>query len=205
MGLLDWLTGREKNLTYEKVLTYEIVFGDSKDVGVAVRPLVAWLPEVAYVQLWACYEAKIIYNLGYPDNMSALMALGAVASIVQRDVDATTDCFQRAGLDDVMTFTPQAPRAGVLTFTGEFYAKGSFERMIQTHFPKDFSEQQVVYSGLALMQYAVWMNRGNVESLDVLTKTARHMVAFYESGVGGDVVAAFQIPTLAYMKAIGAS
>lgn len=197
MGFLDALAGRKK------VLTYEIVFGGSNEVGVTVRPLVPVVPEVDYVRLWACYEAKIIYNLGYPDNISAQMALGSVAKVVQRDVDATTDCFQRAGVDDVMKFAPQAPRAGGVKFTGEFYAKGALERMIQTHFPRELTEQQVVYSGLALMQYAVWMNRGDAESLEVLTKTARHFVALYESGMGAGAAAAFQIPTLAYMKAIG--
>jgi hypothetical protein len=53
------------------------------------------------------------------------------------------------------------------------------------------------------MQYAISINRSDEEKLDVLTKTARNFVALYESGMGGGVQSVVQIPTLAYMQAIG--
>ena len=53
------------------------------------------------------------------------------------------------------------------------------------------------------MQYAININRSNVEILDALTKTARNFIALYESGMGEGVQSVVQIPTLAYMQAIG--
>ena len=196
MGLLNALADRKK------VLTYEIIFGAKSDVGVRVQPLVPVVPGPDYIRLWVSYQAKIIYSLGFPKNNSAIICVGSVAKVVERDLDPGTDCFQRANFADVMRFAPQPPATGV-KFTGEFYAKGSLERTIQTHFPLRASEQQVVYSGLALMQYAISMNQLDSEALRVLTATARYLVDLYQSGMGEGVASVVQIPTLAYMRAIG--
>lgn len=132
------------------------------------------------------------------------MALGSVAKVVEKDIDGSTDCFRRAGLVAVVQFVPQTPVTGT-TFTGEFYAKGGLDRSIKTNFPRQISEQQVVFSGLALMQHAIFANRTDAGDLRVLTETARNLVALYESGAGQGVAATVQIPTLAYMRAIGAA
>jgi hypothetical protein len=196
MGILEALTGRTR------VLRYRIVFGAGNIVGVHIQPCVPQIPGPDYVRLWASYEAKIIFNLGFPGNLSATMALGSVAKVADKAITADTDCFERADLADVIQFAHELPTSGT-TLTGEFYAKGSLERTIKTHFPMQMTEQQVVYSGLALMQYAISINRSDEEKLDVLTKTARNFVALYESGMGGGVQSVVQIPTLAYMQAIG--
>ena len=198
MGILDSLAGRTK------VLGYRIVFGADNVVGVHVEPSVAQIPGPDYIRLWASYEAKIIFNLGFPKNLSAMMALGSVAKVSETDITPDTDCFQRAGFNDVIRFVHEAPTSGTV-FTGDFFAKGSLERMIKTHFPLRATEQQVVYSGLALMQYAILMNRSDTETLDVFTKTARNFVALYETGMGVGLQAVARITTLAYMQAIGAA
>lgn len=198
MGILDVLAGRTK------ILEYRIVFGAENVVGVDTKTCVPKIPGPDYVRLWACYEAKIIYNLGFPKNMSAMMALGSIAKIAETEILADTDCFLRANLDDVIRFTREVPISGTI-FTGEFFAKGSLERTIKTHFPVRGTEQQVVFSGVALMQHAILMNREDVETLDVLTKTVRNFVDLYGSGMIGGVQSVVQIPTLAYLKAIGAA
>ena len=196
MGILDALAGRTK------VLRYRIVFGADNTVGVHIEPYVPEIPTPNYVRLWVSYEAKIIFNLGFPNNLSAMMALDSVGKVSEIDITAETDCFERADFADVIRFVDQVPTSGT-TFTGEFYAKGSLDRTIKTHFPTRSTEQQVVYSGLALMQYAILMNRSDAEALDVLTKTARNFVILYESNMGGGIQSVAQIPTLAYMQAIG--
>lgn len=65
------------------------------------------------------------------------------------------------------------------------------------------TEQQVVYSALALMQYAISMTSEDKECLDVFTKTARNMIELYEFGMGVGIASIVQVPTLAYMQAIG--
>lgn len=198
MGILDSLAGRTK------VLGYRIVFGGDNVVGVHVELSVAQIPGPDYIRLWASYEAKIIFNLGFPKNLSAMMALGSVAKVSETDITPDTDCFQRAGFNDVIRFVHEVPTSGTV-FTGDFFAKGSLERMIKAHFPLRATEQQVVYSGLSLMQYAILMNRNDAETLDILTKTARNFVALYETGMGVGLQAVAQVPTLAYMQAIGAA
>lgn len=198
MGFLEALSGRKK------VLSFEIIFDDNNKVGVNVNKNVSMIPTPDYIRLWACYEAKIIYNLGYPNNVSANMAVGSIAKVVENDMNENTNCFQKANLDDVIRYTPNISK-GNIKFTGEFYARGSLERTIKTWFPLRGTEQQVVYSALALMQYAISMTRNDKECLDVFTKTARNMIELYESGMGVGIASIVQVPTQAYMQAIGVS
>jgi len=196
MGFLETLSGRKK------VLSFEIIFDDNNNVGVNVNKNVPVVPTPDYIRLWACYEAKMIYNLGYPKNISSNMAIGTIAKIVKIDINENTNCFQKANLDDVIQYTPNISK-GNIKFTGEFYAKGSTERTIKTWLPLRGTEQQAVYSTLALMQYSISMARDDKECLDVFTKTARNMIKLYESGMGVGVASVVKIPTLAYMQAIG--
>ncbi|MDD4996976.1 MAG: hypothetical protein PHI99_02425 [Syntrophales bacterium] len=196
MGFLETLSGRKK------VLSFEIIFDEYGKVGVMVSKSVPMLATSDYIRLWACYKAKMVYNLGYPNNESANIAIGALKRIVENDIREDTDCFQRSNFKDVIQYA-YSESNGNIRFTGEFYAKGSFERNIKTWLPPKGTEQQAVYSTLALMQYAVSMTRDDKECLEVFTKTARNMVKLYESGAGVGMAAIVQVPTLAYMQAIG--
>lgn len=196
MGFLETLAGRIK------VLSFEIIFDNNNNVGVNVDKNVAVVPTPDYIRLWASYEAKMIYNLGYPNNISANMAIGATAKIVKIDISENTNCFQKANLDDVIQYTRNIS-GGNIKFTGEFYAKGSTERTIKTWLPRRGTEQQAVYSALALIQYAINMVGDDEECLHVLTKTARNMIKLYESGMGVGIASIVNVPTLAYMQAIG--
>jgi WD40 repeat protein len=196
MGFLETLSGRKK------VLSFEIIFDDNNNVGVTVNKNVPVVATPDYIRLWSCYEAKMIYNLGYPNNISANMAIGAMAKIVKIDINENTNCFQKANLNDVIHYTSNISK-GNIKFTGEFYAKGSTERTIKTWLPLRCKEQQVVYSALALMQYTINMICDDKECLNVFTKTARNMISLYESGMGIGISSIVQVPTLAYMQAIG--
>ncbi|MFQ5691381.1 MAG: hypothetical protein ACE5HQ_14065, partial [Gemmatimonadota bacterium] len=112
-----------------------------------------------------------------------VMALHLLKKVFECDVDAESDCFARAEVDDVIRFASPVSFSGT-TLTGEFYGKGSVNRLLHTHFPLNTSEQQLVYSSLALAQYAITANRRDPEVLAVLCATARNMLALYESGVG---------------------
>ncbi|MCM8782679.1 MAG: hypothetical protein NC828_06510 [Candidatus Omnitrophica bacterium] len=197
MGFLEMLNG------WKKVLSFEIIFDENNKVGVNVTKSVPMIPTPDYIKLWACYVAKIIYNLGYPNKLSANMAIGAIAKIIETDINKNTNCFQKANLDDVIQYAHDIAK-GNIKFSGEFYAKGSLSRIIKTWFPlHGTTEQQIVYSALAIMQYAISMTCEDKECLDVFTKTARNMIELYESGMGTGVASAAQIPTVAYMRAIG--
>lgn len=196
MGFLETLSGRKK------VLSFEIIFDDRNKVGVNLNKNVPIISAPDYIRLWACYEAKMIYNLDYPNNVSANVAIGAMAKIVENDIQEDTDCFQKANFDDVIEYNSSILK-GNIKFTGEFYAKGSFERNIKTWLPSKGTEQQAVYSTLALMQCAITMTRDDKECIEVFTKTARNMIKLYESGAGVGMTSIVQVPTIAYMQAIG--
>lgn len=134
--------------------------------------------------------------------MSAIMALGSVAKVAKKDINSKTNCFKRANVDDVVKYVTESPIDGT-KFTGKFYAKGSFDRMIQTYLPSGGTEQQLVFSGLALMQYAIDINSDDQEALKVLRDTAINFVLLYEGGMGEGISSISEIPKYAYMKAIG--
>ena len=160
MGFLESLSGRKK------VLSFEIIFDEYNKVGVKVNKNVPMISTPDYIRLWACYEAKMVYNLGYPNNVSANVAIGALIKITENDIQKDTDCFQKANFDDVIQYNSSILK-GNIKFTGEFYAKGSFERNIKTWLPSKGTEQQAVYSTLALMQYAISMTRDDKECIEV--------------------------------------
>lgn len=118
MGILESLAG------WKRILQYAIAFGGDKDVSVHVIPSVSKLPGPEYIRLWASYEAKIIYNLGFPSNMHAVLALDSVTQLIGKPIAPDTDCFARVELSVAMRFVRDVP-ATRTQFTGEFYAKGS--------------------------------------------------------------------------------
>jgi len=197
MGLLNFLTGMKK------ILSYEVLFYHDNKVTVNITKEVPIIPTPEYIRLWAFYQAKIIYNLGYPNNLSATMSLGSLSKIIEKDIDSNTDCFKRANLDDVVQYSDRFI-SPITKFDGEFFAKGSVNRSIKTHFPMQSTEQEVVYSGIAIMQYCININKNDKYALDVLTKTARNFFALYKAGMGSGISAIAQIPQAAYLDAIGA-
>ncbi len=196
MGLLNFLTGK-------KILSYKIFFDQNNKVAVNIKKEVSTVPTPEYIRLWAFYQAKIIYNLGYPNNLSATMSLGSLSKIIEMDIDSNTDCFKRANLDDVIQYSDKFI-SPITKYDGEFFAKGSVNRSIKTYFPIQSTEQEVVYSGIAIMQYCININKDDKYALDVLTKTARNLLALYKTGMGSGISAIAQIPQAAYLNAIGA-
>ena len=197
MGLLNFLTGKEK------IFSYKIFFDQNNKVAVNIKKEVSTVPTPEYIRLWAFYQAKIIYNLGYPNNLSAIMSLGSLSKIIEKDIDSNTDCFKRANLDDVVQYSDRFI-SPITKYDGEFFAKGSINRSIKTHFPMQNTEQEVVYSGIALMQYCININKNDKYALDILTNTARNFLALYKDGMGSGISDITQIPQTAYLEAIGA-
>ena len=62
----------------------------------------------------------------------------------------------------------------------------------------------IVYSGIALMQYCININKDDKFALDILTKIARNFLALYEAGMGSGISDIAQISQTAYLEAVGA-
>ena len=198
MGLLSFLAGMKK------IVSYEVLFYHDNKVMVNSTKEVPTIHTSEYIRLWAFYQTKIIYNFGYPNNLSTSMAFLSLYKIIEKDISPNTDCFKRANLDDVIQYSKS--NSSVITkFNGEFFAKGSIKRSIMTHFPPKGTEQEAVYSAIALMQYCINANKDNKESLDILTKTIRNFLALFKMGAGNKISGITLIPQAAFLEAIGLS
>ena len=197
MGLFNIFTSK-------KILSYKIFFDQDNKVAVNIKKEASTVPTPEYIRLWAFYQAKIIYNLGYPNNISAMEPLVLLSKIVEKKITSKTDCFKRASLDDVVQYSDGYISPTLAKIDGEFFAKGSVNRFIKTHFPMQISENEVVYSGIALMQYCINMNKNDKYALDVFTNTVRNFLELYKFGMGNGISDIVKIPQTAYLEAIGA-
>ena len=197
MGFLGALTGKTK------ILSFEILFDSDNNIIVNITKEVPTVQLPDYIRLWAHYQSKIIYNLGFPRNVSANISLGAISKIVEIQFDENVDCFKRAQLNDVAQYTDKIS-AITKKYHGEFFGKGATTRFIKTYTPSDGTEQEVVYSAIALMQYCINKIKHDPEMLDTFYDTNINMVAIYSAGHGGNIGDVTGIPHTAYMEAIGA-
>lgn len=171
-------------------------------VAVTVVPVDQRIPPMEYVRLWAFYQAKIIFNLGYKVELATL-ATDMVNVVSLNDITRDTDCIAELGYEDGIRFCSRLSQPASL-FTGEFHAKGSVDRYINTLFPLQLDEHEVCVSGIALMHHVVLANRDDADALGVLTRTARSLVDLCASAQYQLTPAlAVQIPQTAYLKAIG--
>jgi len=197
MGFLDALMGKTK------ILSFEILCDSENNITVNISEDVPTVQLPDYIRLWAHYQSKIIYNLGFPNNVSANISLGAIGKIAEEKFNENIDCFKRAQLNDVAQYTDKISTI-TKRYHGEFFGKGATTRFIKTHLPFDGTEQEVVYSAIALMQYCIDKIKHDPEMLDIFYDTNSNMVAIYNAGHGGSIGDVAGIPYSAYMEAIGA-
>ena len=197
MGFLEALTGKTK------ILSFEILIDSDNNSIVNITEDVPTVQLPDYIRLWAHYQSKIIYNLGFPGNVSANIALGAISKIAGEKFDENVDCFNRAQLDDVAKYTDKIS-AITKRYYGEFFGKGAMRRFIKTHLPINGTEQEIVYSAIALMQYCIDKIKHDPETLAIFYDIILNMVAIYNAGHGGSISDVTGIPYSAYMEAIGA-
>lgn len=195
MGFLETLYGQTK------ILEFKIIFDQFDNVGVRENVFVPKVQSPDYIRLWACYQAKMIYNLGYPNNISSNMAIEALSKIVNNGIEKETDCFYEADFNDVITYSPHI-EVGDIVFSGEYYSKGKSERRIKTWLPINGTEQQAVYSALALMQYTIYKIGDQDDVIDVFFKTANNMIELYKTDIGVGIESVIKVPSFSYLKAI---
>jgi hypothetical protein len=175
----------------------QLVSIDPTRVSVRVEPLFAEMPTEEYIRLWASYEAKILFNLAY-NPQSAGIAMRAL-EMAQLRIGDDADCLKPLGWGERLRVVDKVPETHSV-YTGEFYARGGVNRMIQTHFPRPVDDLQVAISGIALLHHAVVANRGNAYALCVLARTALNL-----SLASLDTAASVaQVPIRAYRDALAA-
>ena len=152
-----------------------------------------------YIYLSAFYQAKIIYNLGYPKNKNAVLSLDLLEKVVKRGLGKQTDCFQEAAIQPSIKY--EEPEPPVIRYRGAFYAKGFYTRAIKTKFPSKVDESWVLYSAIAMIQHALRKQRTE-NQLEILADTVRGIVTCYKSGSGYSVSSIRDIPMAAFSEAL---
>lgn len=160
MSIFDFISGKKK------LMVYEINMNDGNDIYVNVKNETPGLSGHEYLRLWSHYHCRIMHILGYPDNKTTMISGIILEKIIAKQFDVEVDCFQRAELDDVMNYSRQ-PIDAKLSFRGEFFSTDSDYRMLKSNFPYNITEQQVVYSSIGLLQYALDKCSKNQSYLDL--------------------------------------
>lgn len=192
MSILGLLLGRST------ILTYEILFDDQDKVTVKANVKTPPVKQ-EYIRLYGLYLAKIIYNFGGPSQQSSLITLDFLQKIVNEKITASTDCFKLVTVDDVIKYSNNISKA-ITRISGDFYGWKNGNRSITTNFPLNITEQQTVFGGLALMQFAINENKEDKNNLVIFQKMCEGMLDLYSSGLGGNIGDISTIPNSKFLS-----
>ncbi|TAL59886.1 MAG: hypothetical protein EPN88_16685, partial [Bacteroidetes bacterium] len=166
MGLLSSLAGRTD------VLTYEIYFDDQDKVSVKIDPKITPIKQEC-IRLFASYFAKIIFNFQGPYSPASQILLELIRRIIKSPFDESTDVFDAANMSGIISYAENPGSNIITTLSGSFSAwRRNGKRTIDTKFPLSVTEQQVIYSVMAIFQKAINENRGHHEYLLLLRELA---------------------------------
>jgi len=192
MGITGTLLGRTT------VLEYQVLFDKKDQVSVKTEPRTTPI-ESEYCKLYFLYLAKIIFNFGGKSAMSSTIALGSLLKILNDGVKPNTNCFEAAKLSDVITYSEKAGDV-VTELSGTFYAWRNGNRSIDTKFPLNVTEQQVVYGGLALLQFAINKNKKNKDNLRFIQRAGEMIVNMYNTFEGSNLNDIIGIPSSVFLE-----
>lgn len=193
MGLFDLFSNKTKIFSFGMFLGYEEIHTKVEKHCEVVND--------EYIRLWAFYQAKITYNLGYPDNIASDMALDYIRDVTKKGINANTDCLEYAGVSS-LKYSDNFTSDMMIKITGEYLSKDNNTRLIVTHFPPGCEVPEVIYSSLALMQYVINKINSDENALKIFRKTVRNLLALYDARMGGKVSDTVKIPQIAYFKAV---
>lgn len=144
-----------------KVLSFKILFSNKNEVSVHVKPEFQTLDLFEYSRFWAYYSSKILWNLGFSEERNPYVSkyLESIQRIACDDFKNKIDCFKIAGLKDDISYVNHCYSI-ISQYEGSFYKKGN-DRFIITKFPLEITEDQVIFSGIAILQYIINITKGN--------------------------------------------
>jgi len=144
-----------------KVLSFKILFSNKNEVSVHVKPEFQTLDLFEYSRFWAYYSSKILWNLGFSEERNPYVSkyLESIQRIACDDFKNKIDCFKIAGLKDDISYVNHCYSI-ISQYEGSFYKKGN-DRFIITKFPLKITEDQVIFSGIAILQYIINITKGN--------------------------------------------
>lgn len=196
MGLFDFLSPKKE------LMSYEIVFNSDNNISVKVNVTTPHISNHEYIRMWAFYNSRIIYNLGYPHNETANQLIILLYRIILTRLEPNTNCFERAGLLNKIRYSEELTIPD-LRFIGQFGYKNPATRIINMNFPIHIKEQQVIYSSIGLLQYVINVCSNNIEELNLLYKVIFFLLAGYSSDYRTDIRTMIHtLPELAFRQAL---
>lgn len=192
MGITGTLLGKTT------VLKYQVLFDKKDKVSVKVEPLTTPIKR-EYCKLYFLYLAKIIYNFGGRSANSSMIALGSLLKILESEIEPNTNCFEIAEVDDVIAYSEKVSKI-ITELSGTFYAWRNGNRTIDTKFPLNVTEQQTVYGGLALLQFAINENKKSKDNLIFIQRAGEMIARMYDSFDGSRMQDIVGIPSSIFLK-----
>ena len=144
-----------------KVLSYKILFSNKNEVSVHIKPESQSIDFFEYSRFWAFYSSKILWNFGFSEERNPYVSkyLESIQKIAADNFKNKIDCFKTAGLKDDISYLDYCYSL-IIQCEGSFYKKGN-DRFIITKFPLKITEDQVIFSGIAILQYIINITKEN--------------------------------------------
>lgn len=189
---------------WTEVLRFRITFTTSGDVFVNVSPTAAVAPTPEFIRLWACYLAKTVHTLGGPTSVHAKLLqtwLHTILTSEPRDLFSGAPLFDLLQMSHLVRYAGSNANVSGVTFSGEYYAKGSSARMVQTQVPAGMTAGQALHSIIALMQHALAVVSKDKDDARLLLRTAVNACVLLAEGPDDDQ-SVLNIGNVAYMQAL---
>lgn len=197
MGFFDIFLG------ISPILTYKIFVSEDHRMRVEIEGK----PEdpKEYARFWAFYWAKIMYNLGFPNDYHAVEALKSLISIAKKGFKPSSKFLEQ--VDKLYKYDKELLESEPgMIFHGN-YSKKDEGRIIQTYFPTTLViEREAFLAGHALLEYCLnKMIENSSYKKDICAKffenVAMGMLGMYSKGVGG-LKSTTLVPEMAFSLAV---
>lgn len=135
------------------LLSCRIVFDSVNRLAVSVEAHEQTISPHEYGRFWAACHMEVLESLGYPTSVDALLASAIIEKITAKPFSSRTDCFERAGLSEVVEYT-ENPFIGYQEITGRFYAQKG-RRFLVADLRLDIDPKHLIYGSIGLLQFAL--------------------------------------------------
>lgn len=183
------------------LLSYRIVFDSFNRLSVRVRQVEPAVRTEEYGRLWAAYHMKVLETLVFPIGVDALLASAAMERITAEPFRSDTDCFERANLKGVVTYT-EDPIDGFPDMRGRYYAKEQ-RRLLVTELPADVTGRHLIYASAGLLQHGLNRCGDDEKERTFLHEMAKSVLFLLRRDSGYDTSDLNQLPDAAYSLAKG--
>lgn len=160
------------------LLSCKVVFDSANRLGVSVEKHEPSVTPDEYGRLWAACHMKVLEGLGYPTNIDALLALAMIEKILSKPFGGKTDCFERAGLSEIVEYTESSPIGHDIT--ARYYAQKQ-RRLVIVEMRRDIPSKHLIYGSIGLLQFALNRCEGREEELTLLFKMAKTILYLLSS------------------------